>query len=124
MRLLLDTHVALWWLGDSPELSDEVKGWLDTEPEVYLSAVSPWEVAIKLSIGKLPGPSDLAERLRDSHFKPLVITAAHGARAGQLPPHHRDPFDRMLIAQAQTEGLTIVTRDSWIPKYDVQTLRA
>lgn len=122
MRLLLDTHVILWWLDDSPELSGEVKDLLDTEPAVYVSAVSPWEIAIKQSLGKLPGPEDLAERVRDGQFSGLPITGGHGVRAGRLPPHHRDPFDRLLVAQAQTEGLTLVTRDQWIPRYDVPVM--
>ncbi|ARF74901.1 type II toxin-antitoxin system VapC family toxin [Streptomyces sp. NPDC012600] len=122
MRLLLDTHVVLWWLGDSDELSDQVKGLLDTEPSVHLSAVSAWEIAIKQSLGKLDGPDDLAERVRDSQFTALPITAGHGVRAGRLPALHRDPFDRILVAQAQTEGMTIVTRDQWIPRYDVQVM--
>ncbi|MFG2675619.1 MULTISPECIES: type II toxin-antitoxin system VapC family toxin [unclassified Streptomyces] len=120
MKMLLDTHVVLWWLDDSAELSDEVKRLLDTEPSVFVSAVSPWEIAIKQSLGKLEGPQDLAERVRDSQFLSLPITAGHGVRAGRLPEHHRDPFDRILIAQAQTEGMTILTRDKWIPSYDVQ----
>nr|WTB33293.1 type II toxin-antitoxin system VapC family toxin [Streptomyces sp. NBC_00830] len=122
MRLLLDTHVILWWLDDSSELSGEVKDLLDTEPSVYVSAVSAWEIAIKQSLDKLDGPEDLAERVRDSQFTPLPITAGHGVRAGRLPAHHRDPFDRILIAQAQTEGMTIVTRDKWIPHYDVPVM--
>jgi PIN domain nuclease of toxin-antitoxin system len=122
MRLLLDTHVVLWWLSDSPELSGEVKEMLDTEPAVYVSAVSPWEVAIKQSVGKLSGPDDLAERVRDSQFNGLPITAGHGVRAGRLPTHHRDPFDRILVAQAQIEGMTLVTRDKWIQLYDVPVL--
>jgi PIN domain nuclease of toxin-antitoxin system len=122
MRLLLDTHVILWWLDDSPELSDEIKDLLDTEPSVYVSAVSPWEIAIQQSLGKLSGPEDLAERVRDAQFTPLPITVGHGVRAGRLPQHHRDPFDRVLVAQAQTEGMTIVTRDKWIPCYDVSAL--
>lgn len=122
MRLLLDTHVILWWLGDSPELPDEIKDLLDTESSIYVSAVSPWEIAIKQSLGKLPGPEDLAERVRDTQFTPLPITAGHGVRAGRLPQHHRDPFDRVLVAQAQTEGMTIVTRDKWISHYDIPVL--
>ncbi|MGN5637248.1 type II toxin-antitoxin system VapC family toxin [Streptomyces sp. AC154] len=122
MKMLLDTHVVLWWLDDSAELSDEVKGLLDTEPSVFVSAVSPWEIAIKQSLGKLEGPHDLAERVRDSQFLSLPITAGHGVRAGRLPEHHRDPFDRILIAQAQTEGMTILTRDKWIPSYDVRVM--
>ncbi|MGW9302677.1 type II toxin-antitoxin system VapC family toxin [Streptomyces cyaneofuscatus] len=122
MRLLLDTHVILWWLGDSDELSDQVKDLLDTEPSVHLSAVSAWEIAIKQSLGKLDGPDDLAERVRDSQFTALPITAGHGVRAGRLPALHRDPFDRILIAQAQVEGMTVVTRDRWIPQYDVAVM--
>ncbi|SFD81363.1 type II toxin-antitoxin system VapC family toxin [Streptomyces aidingensis] len=122
MRLLLDTHVVLWWLSDSPELSEETKILLDTEPGVCVSAVSPWEVAIKQSLGKLKGPDDLPERVRDCQFRSLPITAGHGVRAGRLPHHHRDPFDRLLVAQAQTEGLTLVTRDQHIPRYDVPVL--
>ncbi|MBM7057894.1 MULTISPECIES: type II toxin-antitoxin system VapC family toxin [Streptomyces] len=122
MRLLLDTHVILWWLADSEELSDQAKELLDTEPSVHLSAVSAWEIAIKQSLGKLDGPDDLAERVRDSQFTALPITAGHGVRAGRLPALHRDPFDRILVAQAQIEGMTIVTRDKWIPQYDVSVL--
>ncbi len=124
MRLLLDTHVALWWLDDAPELSDQIKDLIDTEPTVFISAATPWEIAIKQSIGKLPGPEDLAERVRDCQLTTLAITAGHGVKAGRLPSHHRDPFDRVIVAQAQTEGLTIVTRDKWIPQYDVQVLAA
>ncbi|EFE77201.1 type II toxin-antitoxin system VapC family toxin [Streptomyces filamentosus] len=122
MRLLLDTHVILWWLADSDELSDQVKDLLDTEPSVHISAVSAWEIAIKQSLGKLDGPDDLAERVRDSQFTALPITAGHGVRAGRLPALHHDPFDRILVAQAQTEGMTIVTRDKWIPQYDVSVM--
>jgi len=122
MRLLLDTHVVLWWLDDSSELSDEVKGLIDTEPAVHVSAVTPWEIAIKQSLGKLEGPEDLAERVRDSQFTGLPITAGHGVRASRLPGHHRDPFDRILVAQAQIEGMTLVTRDKWIPQYDVRVM--
>jgi PIN domain nuclease of toxin-antitoxin system len=122
MRLLLDTHVILWWLDDSPELAGEVKDLLDTEPSVFISAVSPWEIAIKQELGKLPGPADLAERVRDTQFSALPITAGHGVRAGRLPLHHRDPFDRVLIAQAQTEGLTLATRDAQFAKYEVPVL--
>ncbi|MEV7871571.1 type II toxin-antitoxin system VapC family toxin [Streptomyces sp. NPDC088124] len=124
MRLLLDTHVVLWWLDDSPELSGELKDLLDTEPAVYVSAVSAWEIAIKQSLGKLDGPEDLAERVRDSQFTGLPVTAGHGVRAGRLPAHHRDPFDRILIAQAQIEGMSLVTRDKWIPEYDVTIVHA
>ncbi|MFD8992470.1 type II toxin-antitoxin system VapC family toxin [Streptomyces goshikiensis] len=120
MSLLLDTHVVLWWLsGDLPELARDL---LATERRVYMSAVTPWEISVKQATGKLHSPEDLAVRARDTQFQALPIVSEHGARAGQLPPHHRDPFDRMLVAQAQTEGLTLVTRDKFIPLYDVPVL--
>jgi PIN domain nuclease of toxin-antitoxin system len=124
MSLLLDTHVVLWWLTDDPTLAAEIKERLDHEPDVYVSPATIWEVAIKQSIGKLDKPADLAERIRDSGFRHLNITAEHGIIAGRLPLIHRDPFDRMLIAQAQAEHLTLVTRDAEISKYDVETLTA
>ena len=122
MSLLLDTHVVLWWLTDDPTLAAGIKERLDHEPDVYVSSATIWEVAIKQSIGKLDRPADLPERLRDSGFRHLNITAEHGIVAGRLPLIHRDPFDRMLIAQAKVEQLTLVTRDAEIPKYDVETL--
>jgi PIN domain nuclease of toxin-antitoxin system len=122
MSLLLDTHVVLWWLTDDPTLAAEVMEQLDHEPDIYLSPATIWEVAIKQSSGKLDKPVDLAERIRDSGFRHLNITAEHAIVAGRLPLIHRDPFDRMLIAQAQVEHLTLVTRDAEIPKYDVETL--
>ncbi|MFJ5547728.1 type II toxin-antitoxin system VapC family toxin [Streptomyces sp. NPDC093225] len=122
MKLLADTHVVLWWLLDSPQLSDEIKDLLDTESLAHVSAVTPWELTVKQALGKLEGPEDLPERARDCQLRPLPITGHHGIRAAQLPFHHRDPFDRMLIAQAQTEGLTLVTRDKSIPLYDVPVM--
>lgn len=119
---MLGTHVVLWWLDDSAELSGEIKDLLDTEPAVYVRAVSPWEIAVKQSLGKPAGPEDLAGRVRDSQFTGLPVTAGHGVRAGRLPAHHRDPFDRIPVAQAQIEGMTLMTRDKWIPRYDVQVM--
>jgi PIN domain nuclease of toxin-antitoxin system len=122
MSLLLDTHVVLWWLTDDPTLSAAIKERLDHEPDVYISPATIWEVAIKQSLGKLEKPTDLPERIRDSGFRHLTITAEHGIVAGRLPLIHRDPFDRMLIAQAKVEHLTLVTRDAHIQKYDVSVL--
>lgn len=122
MRLLLDTTVVMWWIADSPQLPASCKELLDTEPAVYVSAVSPWEITVKQFLGSFEGPADLAEQVRDLQFRALPVTAAHGVRAGRLPMVHTDPFDRMLIAQAQAEGLTLVTRNRWIPQYDVQVL--
>ena len=122
MSLLLDTHVVLGWLADDPTLAAVLKDRIDLEPDVYVSPATIWEVAIKQSIGKLTQPTDLPERIRDSGFRELPITFAHGIAAGRLPLIHRDPFDRMLIAQAQLEELTLVTRDADIQKYDVDVL--
>jgi PIN domain nuclease of toxin-antitoxin system len=122
VSLLLDTHVVLWWLADDPTLADEIKDRLDHEPDVYVSSATVWEVAIKQAIGKLVQPTDLPERIRDSGFRHLSITVEHSITARRLPRIHRDPFDRMLVAQAQIEDLTLVTRDADIQKYDVELL--
>ena len=122
MSLLLDTHVVLWWLTDDPSLSDELKDRLDHDPDVFVSVVSIWEVAIKQAAGKLDGPLDIPERIRDSGLVMLEIGADHAIAAGRLPLIHRDPFDRMLVAQARTERLTLVTRDPWCHKYEVPIL--
>ncbi|GAA2998486.1 type II toxin-antitoxin system VapC family toxin [Streptomyces fulvorobeus] len=122
MRLLLDTRVVMWWLDDSRELSPKVKELLDTEPGVYVSAVSAWEITVRQYLGTCEGPGELAEQVRDIPFTAVPVTAAHGVRAGRLPMVHTDPFDRMLIAQAQAEGMVLVTRSEWIPRYDVQVM--
>ena len=125
MRLLLDTHALLWWLADDPTLSAEArKAIADAGSVVYVSAASAWEIAIKRSLGKLEAPEELDEALAANAFAPLPITIGHALAAGRLPNHHQDPFDRMLVAQAMAEGLTLVTRDENIAKYDVATLRA
>jgi PIN domain nuclease of toxin-antitoxin system len=121
MSLLLDTHVVLWWLADDPTLAPDVKVRLDREPDVFVSSASVWEVAIKQAIGKLE-PADLPEQVRDSGFTALPITAQHAIGAGRLPLIHRDPVDRMLVSQARSENLTVVTRDAMIPRYDVAVL--
>ncbi len=124
MSLLLDTHVVLWWLADDPQLADELKDRLDHEPDVRVSAATIWEVAIKQALGKIAAPADLPERVRDCGFRELPIGFAHAIAAGRLPPLHKDPFDRMLVAQARCEGLTLVTRDPHCQQYDVLTLPA
>lgn len=123
-RLLLDTHVVLWWLADDPMLSDELKDAIDHEVEVFVSAATVWEVAIKQQVGKIKSPVDVPERIRDSELSNLPITADHAIAAGRLPLLHRDPFDRMLVAQAKTEQLTLVTRDRMLGKYDIAVLPA
>ncbi len=123
MRLLLDTHVVLWWLGGSPDLADELAELLRTEPDVFVSAASVWEAAIKQASGKLAGPPDLPELMR-SDFAELDVTGRHTIEAARLPPLHRDPFDRVLVAQARLEGLTLVTRDAAVRAYDVPVMPA
>ena len=122
MSLLLDTHVVLWWLADAPELPDEIKSRLDHEPDVRISAATIWEIAIKQARGKITGPADLPERVRDGGFRELPIHSAHAIEAGRLPLIHRDPFDRMLVAQARFEGLTLVTADPRCQQYQVPIL--
>ncbi len=122
MSLLIDTHVVLWWLADDVTLSDEVKSTLDNEPEVYVSAATVWEIAIKQAIGKIVEPTDLLEQIHVSGFRELDICSEHAMAAGRLPLIHRDPFDRMLVAQARCEGMTLVTRDPHCQKYDVPVL--
>jgi PIN domain nuclease of toxin-antitoxin system len=124
LSLLLDTHIVLWWLADDPELPDEIKNRLDHEPNVHVSAATIWEITIKQALGKITAPADLPERIRDSGFRELPISFAHAMAAGRLPLIHKDPFDRMLVAQARCEGLTLVTRDHHCQEYDVPTLKA
>jgi PIN domain nuclease of toxin-antitoxin system len=124
MSLLLDTHVVLWWLADDPGLPEEIKDRLDHEPDVRVSAVTIWEIAIKQALGKISAPADLPGRVRDSGFRELRVDFTHAIAAGRLPLIHRDPFDRMLIAQARCEDLTLVTRDPHCQQYEVAILRA
>jgi PIN domain nuclease of toxin-antitoxin system len=124
LSLLLDTHVVLWWLADDPSLPGDIKDRLDHEPDVYVSSASIWEVAIKQAMGKLAEPTDLPERIRDGGFRELPISFGHAIVAGRLPLIHRDPFDRMLVAQAQCEGLTLVTMDPRCRAYEVSVLPA
>jgi PIN domain nuclease of toxin-antitoxin system len=123
-RLLLDTHVVLWWLADDPTLPDGLKVMIDEEVDVFVSSAVIWEVAIKQALGKISSPVDLPEKIRDSELRQLPITGDHAVEAGRLPFIHRDPFDRMLVAQARRQGLTLVTRDEKIHQYDVAILKA
>ncbi|MFJ8833795.1 type II toxin-antitoxin system VapC family toxin [Micromonospora aurantiaca] len=123
MTLLLDTHVALWAITGDATLGVEFLDRLRHDPDVFLSPVSLWEITVRQQAGKLSGPPDLAERVRDMGFRELPVTHDHAITARRLPPHHRDPFDRMLVAQAITENLTLATRDASIPLYDVDVLK-
>ncbi|MEU4778219.1 type II toxin-antitoxin system VapC family toxin [Micromonospora sp. NPDC023633] len=123
MTLLLDTHVALWAITGDATLAQDFLERLRHDPDIFLSPVSLWEITIKQTAGKLVGPADLAEQVRDMGFRELPVTHAHAIAARRLPFHHRDPFDRMLVAQAVVEGLTLVTRDASIALYDVDVLK-
>ena len=123
MRLLLDTHVLLWSLTEPQTLSRRTREALeDAQNEVFASSVSGWEIAVKRSLGKLNAPDNLEAGVKEQDFTPLNLTFLHAEQAGALPPHHGDPFDRMLIAQAQVEGLIVVTRDARIPLYGIRTM--
>jgi PIN domain nuclease of toxin-antitoxin system len=116
MRLLLDTHALLWWLEGSRRLSKRAREAIANEAsEIFVSAATAWEIATKVRIGKLPSatslPPILVRVLREQRFASLAISVDHGTRAGSLPGTHRDPFDRMLIAQAQAEDLDLVTNE-------------
>ncbi|MCC5618784.1 type II toxin-antitoxin system VapC family toxin [Nostoc sp. CHAB 5836] len=120
MSFLLDTHILLWFLENDSKLSDRVREVI-TNPEnlIFVSAISAWEISIKQSLGKLIAPGNLEEALRFSQFEVLCMTLAYGIKVADLPLHHKDPFDRMLIAQALVEGLTIITVDQKFKSYDV-----
>lgn len=126
MKLLLDTHVFLWWIGDSGKLSQSTREVLaDSGNEVFLSTVSAWEMAIKARLGKLSISQDLEQflpsQLQRNAIQVLPIGLSHAVHVHRMPLHHRDPFDRMLIAQAQLESMTLLTADPWIRRYDVAT---
>jgi PIN domain nuclease of toxin-antitoxin system len=123
MSLLLDTHVALWGIVGDATLGVDLLDRLRHDPDIFLSPVSLWEITIKQAAGRLAGPPDLAERVRDMGFRELPVTHGHAIAAGRLPLHHRDPFDRMLVAQAAGEGMTLVSRDASIALYDVDILK-
>jgi PIN domain nuclease of toxin-antitoxin system len=118
VRLLLDTHVLLWWLEDCPSLSTRSRELIaDPENTVFVSAVSMWEIWLKQSLGKLRLPLDFDERLAAEPFENLPLTATQARRVALLPWCHRDPFDRMLIAQAQSERLVLLTSDEALAAY-------
>jgi PIN domain nuclease of toxin-antitoxin system len=123
VSLLLDTHALLWWLAGEPIEADAQARIADPTTLVAVSAASAWEISIRRALGKLRMKGSIADHVEAAGFEPLPIALAHAERAGSLPEHHRDPFDRMLIAQAQIEGLTIVTRDAVFDAYDVPTQR-
>jgi PIN domain nuclease of toxin-antitoxin system len=128
MRLLLDTHAALWALSAPEALSTTAREAMVSAEQIRLSVVSPWELVIKSALGKLVlhrTVEDICRELeREFAAQSLAVTLAHVLEVGKLPPHHGDPFDRLLVAQARVEGLTIVTRDPWFASYEVPLVSA
>jgi PIN domain nuclease of toxin-antitoxin system len=120
LKLLLDTHAALWWLSDDERFGEQAAHHLaDETNQVLLSAAVVWEVAIKRSLGKLDAPEDLAPTLLDAGVQALAVSVDHAAAVERLPWHHRDPFDRMLVAQASIEGAALVSRDESLRPYGI-----
>ena len=115
--LLLDTHVFLWWRMNDPGLSEPARTRITEAPVVFVSAASAWEASIKIALGKLTLPEPFEDGVTDSGFDELPIRFEHARIAGALPPHHADPFDRMLVAQAQVERLALVTHDQAMAPY-------
>lgn len=123
MRVLLDTHALLWSLSGDPQLSTTARSIIeDLENEVFVSSVSAWEIAIKRALGKLEAPTELGAAVIDAGLLPRLLRFEDCERLDQLPPLHRDPFDRMLVAQALVDGMPIVTRDPAVARYPVQTI--
>ncbi len=124
-NVLIDTHVLLWWLADHTSLGKESRKIIsDERNDVFVSAVSAWEISIKKNKGLLKAPDNIDAIVEDEGFAKLPISLFHGEQAGRLKNIHRDPFDRMLIAQAQAEGLELMTADKTIPKYGLKIIDA
>lgn len=123
MNLLLDTHVLLWWLDDHPSLSEAGRSAIaDPNNLIILSAVVIWEIRIKQALGKLEIAPDFYHVIKKQGFELLSVTSDHAYAVGDLPLHHRDPFDRMIIAQAKLEGFSVITHDLIFKKYGVPVL--
>ena len=123
MNLLLDTHIVLWWLGDSSDLPTPARQAItDTTNVCFVSATTLWEIEIKRALGKLSIPESYSDALTQQGFRELPISRAHTCALRSLPPIHRDPFDRMLVAQAMSDDLVVVTANETIGRYDVRVL--
>ena len=123
MNVLLDTHVLIWW-DEGRRIAAEARQAIEQADSVYVSAVSAWEVAIKTGLRRLRPTRTVEEAASESGFLELPVTFRHAERVTGLPPHHRDPFDRMLVAQAAVEELTLVTRDPVFARYGVALIDA
>jgi PIN domain nuclease of toxin-antitoxin system len=123
MNLLLDTHVLIWW-DEGRRIAAEARRAIEEADTVYVSAASAWEVAIKTGLGRLRPTRTVEQAVSESGFLELPVTFHHAERVTGLPPHHRDPFDRMLVAQAAVEELALVTRDPVFARYGVALIQA
>jgi PIN domain nuclease of toxin-antitoxin system len=123
VSLLLDTHVLIWW-DEGRRLATEARRAIEEADAVYVSAATAWEVAIKTGLGRLRPTRTVEEATRESGFLELPVTFRHAERVAALPAHHRDPFDRLLVAQAEVEELTVVTRDPVFGRYPVAVIGA
>ena len=124
-RLLLDTHAFLWWISDDSILRRNAHAAIaDPRNDIFVSAITAWEITVKRLKGQMNAPDNLAAMVDEKAFTHLPLAFHHAEQAARLPMHHKDPFDRFLIAQAQAEGLTLVTRDTHMQLYGVRTLRA
>ena len=123
-RLLLDTHVFLWWRGEDRRLRRAARDAIADAEIVFVSAATAWEAAIKVALGRLRIPDTIEAGVIDSGFEKLPINFSHAEAVARLPPHHSDPFDRMLVAQARVEGLTLVSHDRRMEPYEVEILWA
>jgi PIN domain nuclease of toxin-antitoxin system len=124
VRVLLDTHVFLWWAQDDPRLGASARAAIRAASEACVSIVTAWEIAIKRAIGKLGVPPLSAELFDSEGFTLVPVTLEHAAVSADLPLHHRDPFDRMLVAQAHHEGLTLITHNRRLFAYSIPIVRA
>lgn len=127
MKFLLDTHVFLWWITDSPQISENARKLMsEGSSDLFWSSASSWEIAIKYANGKLPLPDEpevfIMSELSSNRISSLSITDEHSFMAGKLPIHHRDPFDRMLIAQSNFENMPLITGDQIMSQYEVKTI--
>jgi PIN domain nuclease of toxin-antitoxin system len=122
VRFLLDTHVVLWQLGGQRRLGNEARGAIAAAGELAFSVVSFAEIGVKAAVGKLVVPGDLGAHVTDAGMRVLGLSAEHGLAVAKLPLHHRDPFDRLLIAQARQEGYTLVSADERMRAYDIAVL--
>lgn len=122
--LLLDTEVLIWWDANDRRLGAQARALIQQADDVYVSAASAWEISIKAALGKLRTSRQASEAMADAAFQQLAVTFEHAEAIQSLPMHHRDPFDRLIVAAARVEGLTIVSSDEQFQRYDVALIDA